>query len=228
MRPAAPVAGSMRWWSRPPGPNRRVSRPEVATPPPVSSRVPATRPGCRGSAMSTRHGPPSGGVPQTPMSPPRSTSAPVSEGQAARIAASARVAANPLPMPPRSMPAPGSRRARPGAASTSKRAPACQPSSGSRRPRGEQLERAVVAGCRKRGKDRRIEPPAGLRSRPQRRLERLDEPLVDRDPGAAGAVQPGEIALRIEAREGPLARLHLVPPRPRARGRRETRRPARR
>ena len=56
-----PVAGSMRWWSRPPGPKRRVSRPDVATPPPASSSVPARRPAVRESAMSTRHGPPSGG-----------------------------------------------------------------------------------------------------------------------------------------------------------------------
>ena len=36
-----PVAGSIRWWSRPPGPKRRVSRPDVATPPRSSSSVPA-------------------------------------------------------------------------------------------------------------------------------------------------------------------------------------------
>ena len=37
----SPVAGSMRWWSRPPGPNRRVSRPDVATPPLVELQRPS-------------------------------------------------------------------------------------------------------------------------------------------------------------------------------------------
>ena len=171
--------------------------------------------------MSTRHGPPSGGVPQTAMSPPRSTSAPVSAGQAARMAPSARVAAKPLPMPPRSTAAPcfeprlaglrvdlDSRAGVPARRSAPLRARRAARTSGRsrrRRAREESSGRTV------------------RRSRLARRIaatQRLDEPLVDRDPGAAGAVEPREVALRVEARERPLAGRHLAPRRcERSRGR---------
>ena len=55
----------------------------------------------RGSAIARRHGPP-GAAPRTAMSPPRSASPPGSAGHAASIASSARLAAKPLAIPPRS------------------------------------------------------------------------------------------------------------------------------
>ena len=195
----------------PPGPNRRVSRPDVATPPPVSSRVPASRSGVRGSAMSTRHGPPSGGLPQTAMSPPRSTSAPVSAGQAARIACSARVAAKPLPMPPRSTAAPRSTRALPEPRiDVDARAgvPVLERRGSSLR---EQLEGAVVAGGGECREDRRVEPPARVRPRAQRLGSASMSRVVDRDPRAAGV---GSGATGRCARRSARARARR--PRPRA------------
>ena len=123
----APVAGSIRWWRLRFGPKRRRSRPDVATPPSNRPSVPSVAPGRRASAMPTRQRVPSGGVPRTAMSPPRSTKPPSSSGRARSMASSARPAEKPLPIPPRSRAAPLSMRTRPESGSASSSAPARQP-----------------------------------------------------------------------------------------------------
>src|SRR5581483_4503686 len=127
-----PVAGSIRWCSERPGPKRRRSRPDVATPPSRRPSVPSVSPGGRGSATATRHSVPSGGEPWTAMSPPRSTRPPSSSGAARVIASSARAAEKPLPIPPRSRAAPRSTRTEERSRSASSWAPARQPAA--RRP----------------------------------------------------------------------------------------------
>ena len=127
----APVRGSIKWCRERFGPKRLALRPDVATAPSSRSRTPTVRSGCRGSATAMRHGPRSGGTPETATSPPRSTSAPRSPSHASRIATSARDAENPLPMPPRSTIAPRSTRTRCASDAISISAPGRQPACGS-------------------------------------------------------------------------------------------------
>ena len=88
----------------------------------------------------------------------------------------------------------------------------------------ELLERAVVAGSCESRQNRRIEPAARLRTRTQRCRQRLGEPRADRDPRAACAVQPREVALGVETRQRGLAQRDLAPSPRRARAWRSCRR----
>ena len=81
-----------------------------------------------------------------------------------------------------------------------------------RRAPVELLERAVVAGSGQRRQDRRVESPVGLLSQTEGGAQRLDQPVVDGRPRAAGAVQARQVALGSEAGEHAFAGLDLAAP----------------
>ena len=154
----APVAGSIRWWSDRSGPKRRLSRPEVATPPASSSSTPRVSPGVRGSATASRQGPPSGVEPHE-----RDVAAEVDEPAGQRWprgphrlerAHGGEALADPAEVDGRAVLDPGAT----AVGSSSISAPARQSAARAGRTLVELLERAVVAGGDERGQDRRVEP----------------------------------------------------------------------
>ena len=205
----SPVAGSIRWWSRRCGPKRRVSRPEVAMPPRDSSSVPSTCASSRGSAMSMRQCPPSGGLPHTAMSPPRSTSRSRQgrPGGAHRLqrARCGEALANPAEVDHGAL-----FDARPPRVRVDVDARVGLPTVESfRHPLRELFEGAVVACRRERRQDCRVEPSMRDRAASPSGRECLDQAPVDRHPVAGSAVEPRQVAIWIEAGEDPLAGRHL-------------------
>jgi hypothetical protein len=79
------------------------------------------------------------------------------------------------------------------------------------RPLLEQLEGAVVAGGDERGENRGIEAAAGVLAGAKRETENLEQPTTDGGPPAAGGVEAGEVACRVEAGKLALASCDLVP-----------------